>query len=133
MQGAPMGPGRVRSTGLILEEEAALVAFRRYPGLPLEDCLHALQASLPHPSRSSLHRGLQRHGISWLPETEGEKPGKKKSKPYPTACFHIDMAEVQTDAGRLYLSVAIDRTSRFAHAEPHPHATWRLPVSFCAS
>jgi hypothetical protein len=30
-------------------------------------------------TRSSLHRCLERHGISWLPEVEADKPRKKKS------------------------------------------------------
>jgi hypothetical protein len=46
--------------------------------LPFDDCLYALQATVPHLSRSSLHRSFQRHGIARLPETEGVKPGKKK-------------------------------------------------------
>ena len=31
--------------------------------------------------------------------------------------FHIDIAEVSTEEGRLYLFVAIDRTSKFAYVE----------------
>ena len=30
--------------------------------LPLNDCLYALQATIPHLTRSSMHRCLQRHG-----------------------------------------------------------------------
>ena len=36
------GPKRPRSTVLSLEEEAIIVAFRRYTLLPLDDCLYAL-------------------------------------------------------------------------------------------
>jgi hypothetical protein len=111
-----MGPKEVRSTVLTPEEEAAVVAFRKFTLLPLDDCLYALQPSFPHLTRSSLHRCLQRHGISRLPEIEGDKPLKRKFKPYPIGYFHIDIAEVQTDEGRLYLFVAIDRTSKFAYA-----------------
>ena len=100
---APMGPKEVRSTVLAPEEEAAIVAFRKYTLLPLDDCLYALQPSFPQLTRSSLHRCLQRHGISRLPEIEGEKPAKKKFKAYPIGYFHVDIAEVQTDEGRLYL------------------------------
>jgi transposase-like protein len=57
---------------------------------------------------------LQRHGISRLPEVAGDKPAKKKFKSYPIGFFHIDIAEVQTAEGKLYLYVAIDRTSKFA-------------------
>lgn len=130
---APMGPKEVRSTVLTQEEEAAIVAFRKYTLLPLDDCLYALQPSIPHLTRSALHRCLQRHGISRLPEVEGEKPQKKKFKPYPIGYFHIDIAEVQTDEGRLYLFVAIDRTSKFAYAELHPKATRMVARDFLCS
>ena len=113
----PTGPKEPRSTVLSVEEEAIVVAFRRHTLLPLDDCLYALQATIPHLTRSSLHRCLQRHGISRLPETEGDKPPKKKFKAYPIGFFHIDIAEVQTAEGKLYLFVAIDRTSKFAFAQ----------------
>ena len=120
---ARMGPKEVRSTVLTREEEAIVVAFRRHTLLPLDDCLYALQATIPHLTRSSLHRCLQRHGISRLPEVDGEKPSKKKFKAYPIGYFHIDIAEVQTAEGKLYLFVAIDRTSKFAFVELHKRAT----------
>jgi transposase InsO family protein len=80
-----------------------------------------------------LHRCLQRHGISRLPEIEGEKPQKKQFKRYPIGYFHIDIAEVQTDEGRLYLFVAVDRTSKFAYAELHPKATRVIARDFLRS
>jgi hypothetical protein len=36
-----------------------------------------LQATIPHLTRSSLHRCLLRHGISRLPEVTGDKEPKK--------------------------------------------------------
>lgn len=57
---------------------------------------------------------MQRHGISRLPETG--KPEKKRFKTYPIGYFHIDIAEVRTEEGKLRLFVAIDRTSKFAFA-----------------
>jgi hypothetical protein len=54
---------------------------------------------------------------------EGDKPDKKKFKSYPIGCFHVGIAEVQSGEGRLYLFVAIDRTSKFAYAELHSDAT----------
>jgi transposase-like protein len=95
---APMGPKQCHSTVLTLEEEALLVAFRRHTLLPLDDCLYALQATLPHLTRSALHRCLQRHGISRLPDMAGEKPEQKKFKAYPIGYFHIDIT-VLTDNG----------------------------------
>ena len=49
-----------------------------------------------------------------MPDTDGDKPTKNKFKAYPIGFFHIDIAEVQTAEGKLYLFVAIDRTSKFA-------------------
>ena len=111
------GPKAPHSTVLSTEEEAVIVAFRRHTLLPLDDCLYALQATIPHLTRSSLHRCLQRHGISRLPDVEGDKPTRRKFKSYPIGFFHIDIAEVRTQEGKLYLYVAIDRTSKFAFVQ----------------
>ena len=94
-----------------------VVAFRRHTLLPLDDCLYALQPSIPHLTRSALHRCLQRHGISRLPDVEGDKPKRQRFKRYPIGFFHMDIAELQTVEGKLYLFVAIDRTSKFAVAQ----------------
>lgn len=84
----PTGPKVARSTVLSVEDEAVIVAFRRHTLLPLDDCLYALQATIPHLTRSSLHRCLQRHGISQLPTIEGDAPNKRKFKSYPIGYFH---------------------------------------------
>ena len=81
----PTGPKDAHSTVLSIEDEAIIVAFRRHTLPPLDDCLYALQATIPHLTRSSLHRCLQRHGISRLPEVTGDKEPKKKFKTYPSA------------------------------------------------
>jgi transposase InsO family protein len=126
----PTGPRAPHSTVLSVAEEAIVVAFRKHTLLPLDDCLYALQPTIPHLTRSSLHRCLQRHGISRLPEVTGDKPAKKKFKSYPIGYFHIDIAEVHTEEGRLYLFVAIDRTSKFAFAQLHEKATRRVAGDF---
>ena len=113
----PTGPKDAKSTVLSIEDEAIIVAFRRHTLLPLDDCFYALQPTMPHLTRSSLHRCLQRHGISRLPEVAGAKLQKKKFKVYPIGFIHIDLAEVQTAEGKLYLYVAIDRTSKFAFVQ----------------
>ena len=111
------GPSEPRSTVLTEAEEAMVVAFRRHTLLPLDDCLYALQPSIPHLTRSALHRCLQRHGISRLPDVEGDKPKRQKFKRYPIGFFHLDIAEVRTAEGKLYLFVGIDRTAKFAVAQ----------------
>lgn len=123
VEDAGMGPRQPHSTVLTAEQEAIIVAFRQRTLPALDDCLYALQASIPRLTRSSLHRCLQRHGISRLPEIEGDKPAKKKFAKYAIGYSHPDIAEVHTEQGRLYLFVAIDRTSEFAYAESRPAQT----------
>jgi transposase InsO family protein len=124
------GPKQPRSTVLTIDEEAVVVAFRRHTLLPLDDCLYALQATIPHLTRSSLHRCLKRHGISRLPDTDGDKPRRAKFKRYPIGFFHVDIAELRTEQGKLYLLVAIDRTSKFAFVELHEKVTRRVAGNF---
>ena len=44
----PTGPREPHSTVLSSDEEAIIVAFRRHTLLPLDDCLYALQPTIPH-------------------------------------------------------------------------------------
>ena len=111
------GPKCPLSTVLTEIEEAAIIAFRRHTLLPLDDCLYALQPTIPHLTRSSLHRCLQRHGISRLPNVDGDKPKRRKFKRYPIGYFHIEITELQTAEGKLHLYVAIVRPSKFAFVQ----------------
>jgi transposase InsO family protein len=79
---------------------------------------------LPQPTRSSLHRCFLRHGINRLADLDGHRPTpKKRFKAYPVGYFHIDLTEVRTAGGKLYLFVAVDRTSKFTFAQPVERAT----------
>src|SRR5215472_16560895 len=119
----PTGPKDPKSTSLSLEEEAVIVAFRRHTLLPLDDCLYGLQATIPHLTRSSLHRCLQRHGISRLPDIEDGKARRRKFKTYPIGYFHIDIAEVRTqEDGSTSLWPLTELRS-----SPSPNCTRRLP------
>ncbi len=69
-----------------------------------------------------MHRCLRRHGISQLPQIEGEASAKRKFRTCPIGYFHIDIAEARTAEGKLYLLAAIDRTSKFAFVELHEKA-----------
>jgi len=102
------GPKKPHSTILSTEEEAIIVAFRCHTLLSLDDCLYALQATIPQLTRSSLHRCLKRHGISRLPEMTGDKTEKKQFKAYTIGYFHIDIAEIRTrKASFISLSLSI--------------------------
>jgi hypothetical protein len=59
-----------------------------------------------------------------------KKPGRKKFRRYPIGYFHIDLAEVRTAEGRLYLFVAIDRTSKFAFVELVERANMKTAAAF---
>lgn len=61
---------------------------------------------------------------------EGDKPSRKKFKTYAIGYSHIDLAEVQTAEGKLYLYVAIDRTSKFAFVQLVERATTRTASDF---
>lgn len=58
-----------------------------------------------------------------MPEVEGDRATRKAFKPYPIGFFHIDIAEVQTAEGKLFLFVAIDRISKFAFVQLVESAT----------
>ncbi len=124
----PMGPKERRSTVLSPMEEAAVVALRVQARLPLDDVYIALKDVIPHLSRSSLHRCLQRHGISQLPKADREKP--KKFKNYEIGYFHIDIAELRYEAGKAYLYVAVDRTSKLVFARIYRRATKLVAAGF---
>lgn len=130
VEDAAMGPKDPRSTVLSPEQEAACVAFRRHTLLPLDDCLYALQDSIPELTRSSLHRLYQRHGISRLPDMKSEAEPKKTFKAYPIGYIHIDIAEVRTDEGKLHMFVAIDRTSKFVLVRLEEKATRATACQF---
>lgn len=94
---AAMGPKEPRSTVLTPEQEAMVVAFRRHTLLPLDDCLYALQSAIPNLTRSTLHRCLERHGISRLPQVGVDKPPRQRFASYPIGYLHIDIAEVSSE------------------------------------
>ena len=79
-----MGPKEAHSTALSDEEEAVIVAVRPHTLLPPDECLCARQPKVPQPTRPSLHRCHQRHGISRLPDMRGGKPAGKTSGAIPS-------------------------------------------------
>jgi transposase InsO family protein len=124
----PMGPAERRSTVLSPMEEAAIVALRVQARLPLDDVFVALKDVIPHLTRSSLHRCLQRHGISRLPKTDREKP--KQFRAYDIGYFHIDIAELRYEGGKGFLFVAVDRTSKLVFARIYRKATKLAAAAF---
>ena len=124
----PMGPKDRRSSVLSNIEEAAIVALRVQARLPLDDVFVALKDVIPHLTRSSLHRCLQRHGISRLPTADREKP--QRFKAYEIGYFHIDIAELRYQGGKTHLFVAVDRTSKLVFARIYRKATKLVAAGF---
>ena len=55
----------------------------------------------------------------------------KRSRTTEETCRdNIDIAEVRTAEGKLYLYVAVDRTSKFAYAELHKNQTKMIAAEF---
>ncbi|CAB5680346.1 Uncharacterised protein [Comamonas aquatica] len=76
--------------------------------------MRRLLETAPKLSRSSLHRCLQRHGISRQPATQVPRRHGKFEE--PTLGFvHIDNAEMKISSGRQHMFVAIDRITKFTH------------------
>ncbi len=89
------GPAEPRSTVLTEAEEAMVVAFRPYAAATRRLSLRSAVLD-PHLTRSALHRCLQRHGISRLPDVEGGKPKRSKFKRDPTGFFEL-LPDLWTD------------------------------------
>lgn len=89
-----------------------------------------MQSTILQLTGSSLHRFLERRGISHLPKVEGDKPQRKNFDTYPIGFLYIDLAEMRTAQGKLYLFVAIDRTSKFVVVELVKCADMQAASSF---
>ena len=82
---------------------------------------------------------VKHHGecILHLPDVEGDKPRRQGFKRSPIGFFHIDIAEVQTADGKLFLFVAIDRTSKFAVArlveKADRRTAWEFPETLLSA
>ncbi len=110
----PTGPKEPKSTVLSPEQEAIIVAFRRHTLLPLDKL--SLRATGHDPAADALVSApmppaawhLTAAGCRGRHPKGGEvNPGKQKFKTYPIGFFHIDIAEVRNEEGRLYLRTGV--------------------------
>jgi AcrR family transcriptional regulator/transposase-like protein len=111
------GPKQSRSSVLAIDEEALIVAFRQHLVLPLDDCLGALQSLIPHLTRSSLHRCLQRHGISRQPAASDDESSQARNPSRPLGRFRLQMVQIRLLQRQLQLFVAVECSSRFAFVQ----------------
>ena len=94
-----------------------IVEFRRRTMLPLDDVLGCLRDSVPNLTRSSLHRCLERHGISRLPENQDQTSKRGKFAQVAIGYVHIDISELRLANGKLNMFLAKDRVSKFTYVE----------------
>ena len=115
-------------TTLTEAQEAVVVSLRELLLLSLDDLLVVAREFLnPDLSRSALDRCLRRHGVSslkaMLREDEGDDSKAKPTKTfkdYAPGFVHIDvkyLPQMQDEASRGYLFVAIDRATRWVYLE----------------
>jgi transposase InsO family protein len=64
------------------------------------------------------------------PDRGCQSPAKKKFKQSPIGSLPVDFAEGHPEQGRVYLFVAVDRTSKVAFAALPPRATRMLAAEF---
>ena len=114
---APMGPTSPRSTVLSAVEEAMIVEFRRRTLLPLDDVLGCLRDTIPRLTRSSLHRCLERHGISRLPPSPDQASKRGSFADTTIGYVHIDTSDLRLAQGKLVMFLATDRVSKFTYVE----------------
>src|SRR4051794_21783485 len=126
----PMGPRRPRSTTLTEAEEVIVVEFRRRTLLPLDDVLGCLKESIPKLTRSTLHRCLERHGISRLPKAEDAASKRKTFKETEIGYVHVDSCQLRSAEGVVHMFLAIDRVSKFAYVEFHRTADMATGAAF---
>jgi len=98
--------------------------------------LRAPESRRAHPHRYSEAGPVQSHGHC----ITGVEPRRavpvafarasRSVQDLPNRLFHIDIAEVRTEEGKLYLFLAIKRTSKFAHAELHERANRHTATTF---
>ena len=64
-----------------------------------------------------MHRCLERHGISRLPESTDKASKRGKFAATAIGYIHIDISELRLAGGKLNMFLAIDRVSKFTYVE----------------
>lgn len=127
VEDAPMGP-RTLSSASLSAAEAACVALRKHALLPLDDCLYALHASIPHLTCSSLHRLFQHNGFRGC-RTPKAASQRRCSRPIPSAI----LCRYCRGAHRIRQAFHVrghPRTSKAALVRLHERANTKTAVAF---
>ena len=103
------------------EDEALITVLRQELRLSLDDILEVMRrAAKPELSRSALARCLKRLGLNVLPAVpDGGATGRFEETPF--GFVHVDLKHLTRLRGQpSYVFVAIERATRFVHAEVIP-------------
>ena len=111
-----MGPTVPRSTVLTPAEEAMIVEFQRRTLIRIDDVLGCLRDSIANLIRLSLHRCLERHGISRLPDNPDKASKRGKFADVPIGYVHIDISELRLAIGKVNMFLALACAARQAMA-----------------
>ena len=90
--------------------------------LPFDDVPFALRPQIPNltgPACAGSSSDTVQRSLAAEPACRGDgsaKGERKRFKSCPIGFFHVDIAEMRCADGKLFLFVAIDRTSKFAYA-----------------
>ena len=110
-----------------------IVEFRRRTLLPLDDVMGCLKDSIPNLTRSSLHRCLERYGISRLPDSQEKASKRGKFAETTIGYVHLDHCELRLTDGKLHMFLAIDRVSKFTYVEFHDRTKMLNGAAFLQS
>jgi transposase-like protein len=108
-----------RRRALTPAEEGQVIAARKFMLLPLDDCLYMLRKTIPHLSRATLHRCLQRYGVSRLSESRRRVNWAAGSKAGMVGTFVIDANQIPCSDGDCLIVTAADIHSKLLYSEIH--------------
>jgi len=122
-------PTQPRSTVLSGDEEAIVVAFRRHTLLSLDDCLYALQPTIPHLTRSSLHRSrkpiasaLRLSSVALVEAVPCRLDRLDRSVRGPTISFRLRLRHA---IRKPFIALSASRAVKYREAVPRPSAAAR--------
>jgi transposase len=103
------------------EERAIVCALRRSTGFPLDDLTFVVTHFLPHLNRDAVYRILKAEGLGRLPPAHQRRRESGTFKDYDVGFIHLDIKHLpklrtaNSESRKRFLSVAIDRCSRWVH------------------
>src|SRR5580658_7218249 len=108
------------TTSLSALEEALVYELRTKLQLPLDDITEVMRRCVNAKlSRSAIHRGLKRHGLSRRPQPD--KPAVGVFEQATVGFIHVDLKHLPAlQRRRSYAFVAIDRATRYVYLEIQP-------------